>query len=135
MESQLVVFQVATNRYALSIGDVREILRVSEITPMPRMPAHVEGVINLRGTVVPVLNLRRRLGLDKAPVDEHTRIILVKSGERLFGLMVDRVLEVNTYSAGELEHPETVGLDGDLLRGIVKKAETLWLIIDLERIA
>ncbi len=135
MADQLVVFALGDNRYALGISEVQEILRVSEITPVPEMPAHVEGVINLRGAVVPVLNLRLRLGLEKIPMDQHTRIILVESEGNLFGLIVDRVLEVNTYTAEEFEHPDTVGLTEGMLAGIVKKDETMWLILDLKKIA
>lgn len=135
MAEQLVVFELEEHRYALEISEVREILRVTEITPVPEMPAYVEGVINLRGAVVPVMNLRLRLGLQKRPADQHTRIILVEAGENLFGLVVDRVLEVNTYDAGELEYPEGVGLAEGMLAGIVKKAQDMWLIIDLKKIA
>ncbi|MDI6711153.1 MAG: chemotaxis protein CheW [Bacillota bacterium] len=134
-EAQLVIFGAGGNCYALDIADVREILRVTEITPLPQMPAYMEGVINLRGKMLPVLNLRSRLGLDRIPVDQHTRIILVESLGRLFGLIVDRVLEVNTYTEQEMEGPEAAGLEGNVLRGIVKKAEALWLILNLERIA
>lgn len=135
MAEQLVVFALEDNRYALGISEVQEILRVSEITPVPEMPAHVEGVINLRGAVVPVLNLRLRLGLEKIPMDQHTRIILVESEKNLFGLIVDRVLEVNTYAPEEFEHPDAVGLAEGMLAGIVKKDEAMWLILDLKRIA
>lgn len=134
-EAQLVVFELAGNCYALDIADVHEILRVSDITPLPRMPVYVEGIVNLRGKVVPVLNLRTRLGLNKAPIDQHTRIILVKSVDKLFGLIVDRVLEVNTYTEQEMEGPEAAGLETGVLRGIVKKPGAMWLVIDLERVA
>ncbi|MDI6711379.1 MAG: chemotaxis protein CheW [Thermoanaerobacterales bacterium] len=134
-EAQLVIFEVGDNCYALDIADVHEILRVTEITPLPQMPPYMEGVINLRGKVLPVLNLRRRLGLDRIPVDQHTRIILVKSMDKLFGLIVDRVLEVNTYTEQEMEGPEAAGLNGNILRGIVKKPGAIWLVIDLEHVA
>jgi len=134
-EAQLVVFELAGNCYALDITNVHEILRVSEITPLPEMPAHMEGVINLRGKVVPVFNLRRRLGLPDVPKDQHTRIVLVSVADRLFGLFVDRVLEVNTYREDELEPPEAAGLDGRILRGIVKRPGTMWLVINLGSLA
>lgn len=132
---QVVVFELAGNRYGIEISSVHEILRVTEITPMPEMPAHFEGAINLRGAVVPVLNLRSRLGLEKAPVDQHTRIILVSSADKVFGLIVDRVLEVNTYSDEEMEAVDTLGGGNGVVRGIVKKEQSLWLVLNLEHIA
>lgn len=135
MTEQLVVFGLGQHQYALGISEVREILRVTEITPVPEMPAYVEGVINLRGAVLPVLNLRLRLGLERMPSDQQTRIILVEAEDNLFGLIVDRVLEVNTYDPDELERPEGMGLAKGILAGIVKKAETMWLIIDSKKIA
>jgi len=133
--SQLVVFQVGPGYYALDIGTVQEILRVPEISPLPRMPGYMEGVIHLRGKVVPVLNLRPCLGLERISFDEHTRIILVRSKARLIGLMVDRVIEVVGYLETEVESPDAIGLPAGVLRGIVKKADRLWLLLDLERIA
>lgn len=135
MAEQLVVFELGDCRYALGISEVREILRVTEITPVPEMPAYVEGVINLRGAVIPVINLRQRLGLEKMPSDQHTRIILADADGSSFGLIVDRVLEVNTYEPDEFEHPDAAGLAEGMLAGIVKKADTMWLIIDLKKIA
>jgi len=134
-DEQVVVFELAGNRYGVEISSVHEILRITEITSMPEMPAHFEGAINLRGVVVPVINLRSRLGLAKAPVDQNTRIILVSSTDRVFGLIVDRVLEVNTYSDEEMEAVDTLGAGNGVVRGIVKKEQSLWLILNLEHIA
>lgn len=134
-DTQLVVFELDGILYAFRITDVYEILKVPTITPLPQMPAHVEGVINLRGRVIPVVNLRSRLGLSKMTVGQDTRIILVKSQEKELGVVVDRVLEVNTYREEEMEAPETRGEGRSVLRGIVKKKEKMWLVLDLARIA
>jgi len=133
---QLVTFRVGGEEFGLDVFQVHEILRYTEPTPMPKAPAFVEGVLDVRGTLVPVVDLRKRFELHEVPYDDDTRIILVDfQGERL-GLIVDEVSEV-------LRVPETSvapapsyvrGLAAEFIRGIVRLESRLVVLLDLERI-
>ena len=133
---QLVTFRVGGEEFGLDVFQVHEILRYVEPTPMPKAPAFVEGVLDVRGTLVPVVDLRKRFELHDVRFDDDTRIILVDfQGERL-GLVVDEVSEV-------LRVPETAvtpapqfvrGLAAEFIRGIVRLESRLVVLLDLERI-
>ena len=137
-ERQLVVFDLASEVYGVDIGTVREIIRMQEITRMPRTPAYVEGVINLRGKVTPVVDLRSRFGLDGGDDDESfaKRIVVVDTGERSMGFVVDAVSEVLRVPAGSIEPPSSAVMseDSDYLVGIVKLPDRLISLLDLERV-
>ena len=134
-ERQLVVFDLASEVYGVDISTVREIIRMQEITRMPRTQAYVEGVINLRGKVTPVVDLRKRFGLDDAEERQHRRIVVVDTGERSMGFVVDAVSEVLRVPAGSIEPPSSVVMsaDSDYLVGIVKLPDRLISLLDLER--
>ena len=136
-ERQLVVFDLASEAYGVDIGAVREIIRMQTITRMPRTPDYVEGVINLRGKVTPVVDLRKRFGLAEAEGDSrHQRIVVVDTGTRSMGFVVDAVSEVLRVPVGSIEPPSSVvtSADSDYLVGIVKLPDRLISLLDLERL-
>lgn len=135
-EVQLVTFRVGGEEFGLDVFAVHEILRYGGVTPVPRAPEFVEGVLEVRRDVVPVVDLRRRFEVEAVGFDDDTRIVLVDyAGERL-GLVVDAVTEV-------LRAPETAisaapaylrGLAAEFVRGIVRLPGRLVILLDLDRI-
>lgn len=135
-EQQLVVFRLGEDFFAMLISNVNEIIRLQKITPVPKAPAFVEGVTNLRGRVIPVIDLRKRFGV--APqVDQHMgRIIVVEQDERLLGMMVDGVDEVLTVPASSIEPVDemVVSVDAQFLSGIVRLEDRLIILLDQEQV-
>jgi purine-binding chemotaxis protein CheW len=135
-ERQLVVFQLGAELYGVDIARVHEIIRLQSITRVPRAPSFVEGVINLRGKVIPVVDLRRRFGL---PTGEHTRAtrtVVVEIGDQVVGIIVDSVSEVLRVNTSTIEPPSPVvaGIDSEYLHGIAKLPERLVILLDLDRV-
>lgn len=135
-EEQLVVFQLGGERYGLDIGSVQEIIAWQPVTRVPRAPGFVEGVINLRGHVIPVIDLRRRFGLEAAEAGRHTRIVVVELGRRVVGLVVDGVSEVLRVPAEAVEPPSDVirGVDTEFIRGVAKAGSGLIILLHPDRI-
>lgn len=133
-EEQLVVFQLNDQQYALPINETQEIIRMAEVTRLPNTNYYIEGIINLRGTILPVISLNRRLGLPETEQNEDTRIIVVENKGNKVGMIVDSVLEVGRYTESEVEPPNMIGDDVDFLRGVVKKDDQLWLLINLNTV-
>src|SRR6266516_3972712 len=104
-EQQLVVFELGAELYGVEIARVHEIIRLQAVTRVPRSPAFVEGVINLRGKVIPVVDLRRRFGLPSADHTRSTRIVVVEIGDQVVGIVVDGVSEVLRVSTSIVEPP------------------------------
>ena len=135
-EKQLVVFDLASEGYGVDIGAVREIIRMQEITRVPRTPEFVEGVINLRGKVIPVIDLRKRFGLQVADQSKDNRIVVVDIGKQDIGVIVDAVTEVLRISAASVEPPTSfiTSADSDYLLGIAKLESRLIILLDLESV-
>src|SRR5438067_5334051 len=135
-EQQLVVFELGAELYGVEIARVHEIIRLQAVTRVPRSPAFVEGVINLRGKVIPVVDLRRRFGLPSAEHTRASRIVVVEIGDQVVGIIVDGVSEVLRVTSGTIEPPSPVvaGLDSEYIHGIAKLPERLVILLDLERI-
>jgi purine-binding chemotaxis protein CheW len=133
-ERQLVVFQLGAELYGVDIARVHEIIRWQTITRVPRSPAFVEGVINLRGKIIPVVDLRRRFGLSDVDNTSASRIVVVEIGDQVVGIIVDsEVLRVNT-STIEPPSPVVAGIEAEYLQGIAKLPERLVILLDLDRI-
>src|SRR5919201_1718459 len=135
-EQQLVVFHLGAELYGVEIARVHEIIRLMTVTRVPRAPSFVEGVINLRGKVIPVVDLRRRFRL---PVAEHTRasrIVVVELGDHVVGIVVDGVSEVLRVNTATIEPPSPVvaGIDSAYLSGIAKVGDELIILLDLDRV-
>ncbi|WP_347487919.1 chemotaxis protein CheW [Desulfoscipio sp. XC116] len=133
-EGQLVIFELAEQLYALPIQETQEIIRMAVITKVPNTTDYVEGIINLRGSIVPVINLNRRLGLPVKDYDDSTRIIVVEYNGQKVGMIVDNVQEVGRYTADEVDPPVVDGDHVDYISGVVKKGESLWLLLNLAKV-
>ena len=134
-ERQLVVFDLADEAYGVNIGTVREIIRMQEITQVPRTPDYVEGVINLRGKVIPVIDMRKRFGFPVAEHTKDTRIVVIDIGGADIGATVDAVTEVLRLGADSIEPPSAVITtnDSDYLLGIAKLESRLIILLDLQK--
>ena len=134
-EKQLVVFDLADEGYGVDISSVREIIRMQDITTVPRTPEFVEGVINLRGKVIPVVDLRKRFGFPESDVTKDTRIVVVDIGGQDIGVVVDSVTEVLRIGADAVEPPSSVitTADSEYLLGIAKLDTRLIILLDLEQ--
>ena len=135
-EQQLVVFTLSGGAYGVDIGTVREIIRMQEITQIPKTPVYVEGVINLRGRVIPVLDLRKRFGLEVTEYTQETRIVVIDIGGTDIGAIVDEVTEVLRVPLGSIEPPSDVvlGDDSEYVVGVVKLGERLVILLELARV-
>jgi purine-binding chemotaxis protein CheW len=135
-QGSYILFTVAGTTYALPSDDVRHMEMIDEITRVPNAPSFVDGVVFSRGQVVPVVNVRARFGFDRAAIDIRSRLIVVQSGTRLIGLVVDAAREFVNIPA-ELVHPPheaLAGMSGRYVGGIASIGDRLILILDLERI-
>jgi purine-binding chemotaxis protein CheW len=135
-ERQLVVFQLGAELYGVEISRVHEIIRLQTVTRVPRAPSFVEGVINLRGKVIPVVDLRRRFGLVSAEHTRASRIVVVEIGDQVVGIVVDGVSEVLRVNGATIEPPSPVvaSLDSEYIHGIAKLPERLVILLDLDRV-
>lgn len=135
-EIQLVVFKLGREEYGVSILQVQEIKRITEITRVPNTPDYIKGVINLRGSVLPVIDLKKRLNLPQQASTEDTRIIIVKVEELSIGMVVDAVSEVLTISQQNVDSPEVVAgsVSANYLSGVGKLEDRLLILLNLEAI-
>jgi len=132
---QLVSFHLAGEEYALDILRVQEIIRTQELTRVPNSPAFVEGVINLRGRVIPVVGLRKRFGLDPIPADKHTRIVVVEVHGTVVGLVVDSVSEVLRIATDTIAPPPRLGkVEREYIQGVGKLENRLLLLLDVDHL-
>ena len=133
-ELQIVVCELADEHYGLDIAKVFEIIRHQPITPVPRAPAFVKGVINLRGRIIPVVDLRGRFGMAEAEPTKETRIVVAESSNTRVGLVVDSVSEVLLLALESVESPPDVaaGADAEYLRGIANLGDRLVLLLELD---
>lgn len=135
-EQQLVVFELNNEVYGVDIAKVQEIIRMQNITQVPRAPQFVEGVINLRGRVIPVVDLRKRFGFATTEHSKQSRIVVVEIEGQTIGMIVDGVSEVLRVPTASIEPPSPVvtTLDSDYLRGIAKLEDSLIILLQLDKI-
>jgi len=142
---QIVSFQVGTEQYGLEINSITEIIRPHKITPLPRMPEFIEGVINLRGTIIPVVDLRKRFALATIhDIPRKMRMVITRgavhgaagNGRELLGLVVDGVNEVIHVPKKDIESaPEAaMGANADFITGMGKVADQLIILVDIKKI-
>lgn len=131
-----VLFELASTTYAVSSEFVQQMEMVEHVTPVPDAPAYVDGVVFVRGQVVPVVNLRARFGFERAPYDLKTRLMVVARQGRTVGLLVDSAREFITLSAETINPPPEAitGLSGKYLAGIANVADRLVLILNIDEI-
>jgi purine-binding chemotaxis protein CheW len=136
-EKQIVVFELSGENYGVEIVNVYEIIRMQEITEIPRTPEFIEGVINLRGRIIPVIDLRKRFGLSCAEYSKSTRIIVVEVIGQTIGMIVDGVSEVLQIPVDSIEPPSPVissSIETEYISGIAKMDENLIIMLDLEKV-
>ena len=133
---QLVVFGIGKEHFGVGIETVREIVRVPEITEVPDSPVFLDGVINLRGKVVPVIDLRKRLRINGAERTRDTRVLITENADSIVGLVVDSVAEVLRIQDDEVEEPpEMISAIGvEYITGVAKVGERLIILLDLGKI-
>ena len=136
MEKQFVVFQIAQEHYGGDISGVREILRLPEITRMPSLPEFVEGIINPRGTVIPVIDLHTRFGLPERDNTNATRVMVLNVGKSLVGAVVDSVSEVLSIGEDEIERVDmfSVRVSAEYITGVAKLENRLVILLDYEKV-
>ncbi|HET9029314.1 MAG TPA: chemotaxis protein CheW [Candidatus Aquilonibacter sp.] len=130
---QVVSFKLATEEYGVDISQVQEIIRMVEITHVPRAPRFMEGVINLRGQLIPIIDLRTRFGMQKINATKSTRIIVTEIGSKRVGIVVDSVSEVLNIPIENVEDaPEMIaGVGTEYIQGVGKMDERLIIMLDL----
>jgi purine-binding chemotaxis protein CheW len=133
---QVVSFRLGDEDYAIEITKVKEIILIEGITRVPQMPAYIEGIINLRGTVIPVLDLRKRFGIAGQPRNEHTRIVVTRLEGRIVGMIVDAVSRVMKIPKADIQPPpETIAtVAGDYLVGVAKLGDRMQILLDVEKV-
>ncbi len=135
-ELQLVSFEVSGEEFAVDILAVQEINRMMDLTRVPQSPPEVEGVINLRGKIIPVLDLRRKFGMGSAERTEANRIIVVDVNNKVLGFIVDRVHEVLRISPDIVEPAPAMAcsISSDFISGVAKLQDRLIILLDLQRL-
>ena len=139
-EGKYLTFALANEEYGLEILKVREIIGYMEITAVPQTPHHVKGVINLRGQVIPVIDLRAKFGMETAEITEESCIIVVEiaQGDRTFstGIVVDHVQEVLDIAGGDIEDAPQFGSSvcTDFILGMGKIADTVKILLDIDKV-
>ncbi len=133
---QLVSFRIGDEEFGVDILKVQEINRMLEVTQVPDVPDYVDGVINLRGKVIPIIDLRRKFGLERKEPDKHTRIIVVDLSGNVIGFIVDAVQEVLRIPRSVTEPPPAIVADGraEYITGVGKLDDRLLLLLELDKI-
>ena len=133
---QVVSFALGSEEYGVDIAQVQEINRMVAITRVPRAPQFMEGVINLRGQLIPIVDLRTRFGMERAERTKNTRIVVTEIGSKRLGIVVDSVSEVLRIPVDQIEGaPDLVaGVDTEYIRGVGKMDDRLIIMLDLARV-
>ena len=134
--SQFLTFTLDTEQYGIEILKVQEIKGYSAVTPIPNAPPHIKGVMNLRGTVVPVVDLRNKFSLDSIDYNKFTVIIVVTVGEKVVGLVVDAVSDVLEIPAADIRPTPDLGVRADtrFISGMASVGDRLAVLLDIERL-
>ncbi|WP_221564353.1 chemotaxis protein CheW [Alkalihalobacillus sp. TS-13] len=135
-EMKAIVFQLLDEEYGVDVHQVRSIERIQEITRVPRTPSFVKGVINLRGIVTPIIDLRSRFDLEEASYTEETRIVIVNANDMEVGMIVDSANDVIDVPADTVEPaPKVVGgIQAEYLDGVAKLEKRLLILLNLEKV-
>jgi len=133
---QWVTFRLEDETYGINVMQVQEVLRYSEIAPVPGAPDYVLGIINLRGNVVTVIDTRRRFALADFEITDASRIIIIEAEKQVVGLLVDAVAEVVYLRASEIESAPDVGNDesSKYIQGVVTRDKELLILVDVDRL-
>ena len=133
---QLVSFNIGSEEFGVDILKVQEINRMVEITRVPQAPPYVEGVINLRGKVIPIIDLRKRFNMEEKEYDKNTRIVVVDISGNIVGMVVDSVSEVLRLPANTIEPPLEIvaSINSEYIKGVAKLEDRLLIVLDLSKV-
>jgi len=133
---QWVTFHLENEKYGIKVMQVQEVLRMTEIAPVPGAPHYVLGIINLRGNVVTVIDTRRRFGLADVENDDETRIVIVEANNNVVGILVDSVAEVVDLKKSEIESTPHVGKDesSKYIQGVSSREGELLILVDVNKL-
>ena len=133
---QWVTFQLEEETYGINVMQVREVLRHTEIAPVPGAPDYVLGIINLRGNVVTVIDTRSRFGLMQGEITDNTRIIVIESERQVIGILVDSVAEVVYLRSSEIDTTPSVGTEesSKFIQGVSNREGKLLILVDLNKL-
>lgn len=133
---EFLCFRVSSEIYAINIMEIKEIIKPREVTEIPRAPVFVSGVLSLRGIIIPIFNMRLRLGLAEGEISGMERIIVVKRGEEFIGIFVDEVTQVVRIASATIEKPPAVldGIDRDFVSGIGRFNGQMLILLNQEKI-
>lgn len=134
-ELHLVVFRLGREEYAVPIASVREVVRVSDITRVPHAPDHIRGVMNLRGRILPVVEIRSRLGLEPIELTPASRVVVADVERRIVGLLVDAVGQVTRVKESAVSAPpEEVRAGAEAVTGVARVGQRLLILLELARV-
>ncbi|OIN07691.1 chemotaxis protein CheW [Oceanisphaera psychrotolerans] len=133
---QWVTFRLDNETYGINVMQVQEVLRYSDIAPVPGAPDYVLGIVNLRGNVVTVLDTRLRFGLQPAEVTDNTRIVIIEAEKQVIGILVDSVAEVVYLKSSEIENAPHVGTSesAKFIQGVCNREQELLILVDLDKL-
>lgn len=133
---QWVTFKLAGETYGINVMQVQEVLRYTEIAPVPGASYYVMGIINLRGKVVTVIDTRMRFGLPSGDISDNTRIVIIETGSHVVGIMVDAVAEVVYLRQSEIDMTPNIGNDDSskFIQGVCNKGGELLILVDLDKL-
>ncbi|HEY9044067.1 MAG TPA: chemotaxis protein CheW [Rheinheimera sp.] len=133
---QWVTFKLQEETYGINVMQVQEVLRYTEIAPVPGSPDYVLGIINLRGNVVTVIDTRSRFGLEPAEVTENSRIVIIEAEKQVIGILVDSVAEVVYLKSSEIDTAPNVGTEESarFIQGVSNREGELLILVDLNKL-
>lgn len=134
--SQWVTFRLDDEKYGINVMSVQEVLRMTEIAPVPGAPDYVLGIINLRGNVVTVIDTRTRFGLSEHEADDQTRIVIIEAENQVVGILVDSVAEVVDLEGSQIESAPNVGNDesAKYIQGVSSQESELLILVDVNKL-
>jgi purine-binding chemotaxis protein CheW len=134
--TQWVTFYLDNEKYGIKVMQVQEVLRMTEIAPVPGSPDYVLGIINLRGNVVTVVDTRKRFGLQEKQPEDATRIVIIEAADQVIGILVDSVAEVADLRASEMESAPNVGSDesSKFIQGVSSQGDNLLILVDVDKL-
>ncbi|CAI8932024.1 chemotaxis protein CheW [Methylocaldum szegediense] len=134
--NQWVTFRLGDETYGINVMQVQEVLRVTEIAPVPGAPEYVVGIINLRGNVVTVIDTRKRFGLTPQEPDDASRIVIIEAADQVIGILVDSVAEVVELRASEIESAPNIGNEESAryIQGVTSHGGRLLILVDLNQL-
>lgn len=133
---QWVTFRLDEEKYGINVMQVQEVLRLTEIAPVPGSPSYVMGIVNLRGNVVTVIDARKRFGLPQKEADDATRIVIVEVNNQVIGMLVDSVAEVVNIQSSDIETSPNLGEDNEsskYIQGVYSQDEDILILVDVNK--